>query len=312
MKSPTIYIVLGAAVVLVSLGAFSMFGAKQLVPTTPVATSTVATSTTASTTTNGMQVYRNEQFGFQFEWAKNEILSDKLDVMFFSDTLDSPPRFSLVVTSDTVALQNEIQDNTFPDLWKPTWEVSSMSYGTVTKKTWITNPHVSNSRSCMWYVEAPKAQYLASMSCKYISSLDQISKMFDTPLSSKDPSDKYQIYSNKKMGIKFSWDKSIPLSQKEILSVNVKIDEYQNYELLSIDSDLQNSINEQQKFLNDPLIKVTKKVFEKPYGAVTEIKGEYNVPSNPFCAWSIKNPYKDYVMSVKCSNVKFLDSLTFF
>jgi hypothetical protein len=79
MKSSTMYVVLGVAVVLVSLAVLSMFGAKHPTPTTPVATSTIATSTTASTAANGMQVYRNEQYKFMFEYATNTKIEEEVN-----------------------------------------------------------------------------------------------------------------------------------------------------------------------------------------------------------------------------------------
>ncbi len=91
MKSPTIYIVLGVAVVLVSLTVLSVFGTKHPTPTTPVATSTVATSATASTTLRGMQIYENKKYKFRFEYATDTKITEEAttSVIYYDELLMS-------------------------------------------------------------------------------------------------------------------------------------------------------------------------------------------------------------------------------
>ncbi len=311
MKSRTIYIVLGAAFILVLLAILSVFGTKNTTTTNPVATATVATSTTASTTSSGLQVYQNEQFGFQFEWNKNEILSDQLVIVFFSGSLnDKSPRIILGITSDVARLKNEIDDMTFSERWKPIKEISAMPYGTVTKKTWITNPNINDDRSCAWYLEDPKRKYIVTMQCKNISTLNQITAMFgELPESAL--SQDFQTYTNKKFGLEFHWNKNDPLSQRETLSIDAKDGEYQTYGLVHVDSDIE-SIKKSSQELADGPIKATKKDFEKPYGTVTSIEGVYGRDGDTFCDWYIKNPKKDYVVIIGCERTSILESLTFF
>ncbi len=171
MKSPTMYIVFGVAVVLVSLAVLSMFGAKQPTPTTPVATSSMATSTTASTTANDMQVYRNEKFGLQFSWTKTDILSDE----------EKGEKNWQGIEEQDVLVVHAMN----PDLQRPI--------------------NLLNAVSASRWEEIKKST---------------------------------------------------------------------------------------QQLVDDPQIKATKKVFEKSYGTVTEIKGQYNAPADPFCSWYIENPTK--------------------
>jgi hypothetical protein len=271
----------------------------------------VATSTTASTTASGMQVYRNEQFGFQFEWTTGDVLSDRLDVAFFPDTQHSKSPHSIFgATSDVGWQKNMIDDMTFSERWKPTKEEFNMPYGKVTKKTWVTNPTKSNSRSCEWYLEDLKEKYVVSMQCENFPTLDKISEVFSSSTKHEGGNDQYQLYRNEKLGLEFYWAKSDPLTQEENLSITAKNTEYTFY-LASVDSNIARNTKNIQDALSNTAMHAKKTVYEESYGTMTKLEGISGGDSEPFCSAYIKNPSKNYIFSTNCENT-LLSSLTFF
>ena len=187
MKSPTMYIVFGVAVVLVSLTVLSMFGAKQPTPTTPVATSTMATSTTASTTANDMQVYRNEKLGLQFSWTKTDILSDEekgeknwqgieeqdvLVVHAMNPSLQSPIN---ILNAVSASRWEEIKKSTqqlVDGPVKATKKVFEMPYGTVISVEGVYGR--DGDTFCDWYIKNPTKEYIVIVSCGRTPLLDTL------------------------------------------------------------------------------------------------------------------------------------------
>lgn len=187
MKSPTIYIVLGVTIVIVSLAVLSIFGAKHPTPATPVATSTVATSTTASTTANSMQVYRNERFGFQFEYPNVYALTatekggknwqgiegqDVLVVYAMNPNYQSPVNIlSVVQGSRWEDIKKDIQELVDGPI-KATKKVFEKPYGTVTSIEGVTGR--DRDTFCDLYIKNPTKDYIVLVSCGRTPLLDSL------------------------------------------------------------------------------------------------------------------------------------------
>jgi hypothetical protein len=176
------YVVLGVAVVLVSLAVLSMFGTKNTTTINPV-----ATSTTESTTANGMQVYRNEKFGFQFEYPNVYALTatekgeknwqgiegqDVLVVYAMNPNYQSPVNIlSVVQGSRWGDIKKDIQELVDGPI-KATKKVFEKPYGTVTSIEGVTGR--DGDTFCDLYIKNPTKEYIVLVSCGRTPLLDSL------------------------------------------------------------------------------------------------------------------------------------------
>jgi hypothetical protein len=187
MKSRNTFIILAAVFILAAIAALFMFSVKNTTTPNPVVTTTVATSTIASTTLSGMQVYRNEKLGIQFEYAsdytltseewegevnKSGYLQNILIVYAMHPDYQRPVNILKIVQgAGWGKIKKDIQDLVDGPI-KATKKVFEKPYKTVTSIKGVTRHN--GDAFCDWYIKNPTKEYIVLVGCHEISIIDSI------------------------------------------------------------------------------------------------------------------------------------------